>query len=243
MDEVEIIKRTRAKTPCFWVGQLDCQTQPCDKHDSVALAYEYQALLPERSFSSSPVCFERCPLRKTIRKVKGQESLRDIVERDQHRISTTYYSDCETLDGTDTLPSPINVPTSTYCLPEEESWAAPFNYESKSSCSRSWASSSSLEDKEDNSTSAGFQVCLELLTDQLAEGLFGKHHHHAAEYLDRVPGLQILLMIEAYESVLQHIRGEMSDPYLAGFRLVQLVDTEQLLEHWLLALYSVYEET
>jgi hypothetical protein len=223
---VEILKRTRAKTPCFWVGQLD--RQDCEiRHDSaIALACEYQALLPPRSFTP---CSETQPLGRTIRKVKGQQSLRDIVERDEPTISI--HSDCETLVGSDTPPSPLT-PTSGH-FPREKSPTFSFNFDSKT------PQNSRVMSPEDKS-GAGFQVCLELLTDHLARGLFKKH---PAEHLDRGSGLQILLMIEAYESILQHIRGEISDPRLTCVRLSHLGDIEQTLDHWLRALYSVYDRT
>ena len=233
---IEILKRTRPKTPCFWVGQLD--PKPRDlRHDSaIALACEYQALLPPRTFTPGLE-----PLERTIRKVKGRQSLRQIVEQDESRDSVYspaqseynhkstpshhYTSDGDTLVGSETPPSSCT-PTSGY-FPGAKS---PLTIDSNN------RHSFSLEDW----TGAGFQVCLDLLTQQLATGLLKKH---PAEHLYRASGLQILLMIEAYESVLQHIRGEISDPRLSGLRLGHLAKIEQTLDHWVRALYSVYDRT
>ena len=238
---VEILKRTRAKTPCFWVGQLD--PKPCDnRYDSaIALACEYQALLPPRTFTPG---LEAQPLERTIRKIKGRQSLRQIVEQDESGDSSystapcdykyhftpnhTYTSDCDTLVGSESPSSPCT-PTSGYFPRAKPSLTVDTKINRHTHAS-------SLED----GTSAGFQVCLDLLTEQLATGLFKKH---PAEHLDRASGLQILLMIEAYESVLQHIRGEIAGPHLSGLRLSQLAEIEETLDHWVRALYSVYDRT
>jgi hypothetical protein len=239
---VEILKRTRAKTPCFWVGQLD--PKPGDnRYDSaIALACEYQAVLPPRTFTPG---LETQPLERTIRKVKGRQSLREIVELDESRDSIysssnctysynynyNYTSDCETLVDSDSPSSPVT-PRSAY-FPRAGSPPSPFTDDARTTLP---SHEPSLEDR----TSAGFQVCLDLLTERLATGLFKKH---PAEHLDRASGLQIRLMIEAYESVLQHIRGEISGPRLTSLRLGHLAEIEQTLDHWVRALYSVYERT
>lgn len=264
---IDILKRTRAKTPCFWVGQLDHHRQPCDdnRYDSaVALACEYQAVLPPRTFTPG---LEPQPLGRTIRKVKGRQSLREIVERDErdsvysnaqsssdgydyndnynynhsynhnynhnHNHNHSYTSDSDTLVGSDSPPFPTT-PRSGY-FPRPKSPLFPFVDDAKAI---PHARDSCVKDS--SSTSLGFQICLDLLTEQLATGLFKKH---PAEHLDRASGLQIQLMIEAYESVLLHTRGEIAARHVAGLRPSHLLDLEQTLDHWVRALYSVYDRT
>jgi hypothetical protein len=238
---VEILKRTRAKTPCFWVGQLDPKPRDHRYDSAIALSCEYQALLPPRTFTPY---LEPRPLERTIRKVKGRQSLRRIVEQDEPRepihsaiqcddkynftLNHHYTSDCDTLVGSETPPSPCT-PTSGY-FPR----AKP-HLRINTKINR-YAHAAALGDQ----TSVGFQVCLDLLTEQLATGLFKKH---PIEHLDRASDLQILLMIEAYESVLQHIRGDISCRKLSSSRLSHLTEVEQTLDHWVRALYSVYDRT
>ena len=256
---LDILKRTRAKTPCFWVGQLD-QPKPCDdsRFDSaIALACEYQSVLPPRTYTPSIIETTR-PLERTIRKVKGRQSLRDIVERDESRDSVystascnsnydysysynsynhnhyhnhnhNYTSDCDTLVGSESPPSPLT-PTSA-SFPRAKYTLSPLSINTKSSPYRQLSPSS---ESGEHTSNTGFQLSLDLLTEQLATGLFKKH---PAEPLDRASGLQIRLMIEAYESVLLQLRGDdhIISKHLAAF--------EHTLNHWVRALYAVYDRT
>lgn len=237
----EILKRTRAKTPCLWVGQLD--GAPCDGRSdaAIALACEYQAMLPPRSYTPS---LDTVPVGRTLRKVKGQQSLRHLIAENTPptsiKSSASYRSgsscssvldgDALTLVGSESHGvCPLTpVPGS---FPREESPPPAFDV---------WKSPSPSVASHDGQTAAGFQVCLELLTEQLAAGLFKRH---PVEHLNRASGLQLQLMIEAYQSVLQHIRGETTIPHLTGLQLGNLADIEQTVDHWVRALHAVYDRT
>jgi len=86
----------------------------------------------------------------------------------------------------------------------------------------------------------GFQICIDLLTNELAAGLLKKHPD---EYLNRSSGLQIQLMIEAYESVQQHVRREIDAGHMTGKKLDQVKAVERTLDNWLEALHVLYEGT
>jgi hypothetical protein len=219
--EVETMKRTRAKTPCFWIGQLDCKSREDEPMDpSKALAGQYQAVLPPRSFTpfseSDPVP------RKPLRKIKGQQSLRDLVMFPE----SSTHSDSETLIGTPSLGSPTSGHFSWKTSP-------------KSQGSEDEDHSYSVAG-EDGQKDVGFQICMDLLTSELAAGLFKKH---PTEKMDRGSGLQILLMIEAYEAVQHHIREEIHDAHVTGAKLDQVKAVEKTLDHWLGALYVLYDRS
>jgi len=101
-----ILKRTRAKTPVFAIGQLENSLQR-HSHDAIEiLAEKYRALLPPRCetpFAEAPyrITPRKTP-RKTLRKTKKQQNLRDLVNS-QSRASSI--SDSETLVGSEP-PSP-----------------------------------------------------------------------------------------------------------------------------------------
>jgi len=224
MDEMEgeKFKRTRAKTPCFWIGQLDeCNSHDREPRDAAnALAGQYQAVLPPRSFTPYPEKLPSIHARRGLRKVKGQQSLRDLVTCQELSI----HSDSETLVGTPSLGSPTSGHFSWKISQESKEPRASFE--------------EVRQGKEDGETDVGFQICLDLLTSELASGLFKKH---PTENLDRGSGLQILLMIEAYESVQHQIRQEIEESHVTGPKLDQVIAVEKLLDNWLGALYSLHD--
>ena len=58
---------------------------------------------------------------------------------------------------------------------------------------------------------------------------------------NRVSGLQILLMIEAYEALQQQLREEMLSSHVPDFSEEHVKTVESTLNHWLQALRSIYE--
>ncbi|KAH8594669.1 hypothetical protein B0O99DRAFT_482558, partial [Bisporella sp. PMI_857] len=148
------------------------------------------------------------------------QSLRELVTCD--RPSTGSSSDTETLVGTATPKSQAS-PTSS-CFP--------------SHLSRD--SKDSIRDKPKENHNIGFRICLDMLTNELANGLFKQH---PVEDLDRASGLQIMLMIEAYESVQQHLRQEIQELRSTGQACDQFSTVEDMLDNWLEALYALYEQS
>jgi len=85
----------------------------------------------------------------------------------------------------------------------------------------------------------GLQICFDLLTDELCKACFRRHPREESY---RASKLQILLMIEAYETVLAKCRRRMSEVGNIGGETSNLQDAEQALNHWLDSLYSIYPE-
>ncbi|KAK0122041.1 hypothetical protein ONS95_010305 [Cadophora gregata] len=270
-DEVQIgMYRRRSKTPVFFVGQLERKSVECELDKAQLLASEYQAVLPLRlktSFAQSQISIQnheedhdrttsistsyRIQTRKRLRKIKCQLSLRDLVK--QHSqcgaspSPSTPGSDAETLVG------------SPPCSPLD----ADFEKE-VSSDRRSLFSSSphphhqtqihDISDEDDElslpalSKSApendiGLKICTELLTNELTTALL-RHHQPLeteTEAKDRASGLQILLMIEAYETVQSQVRRMLYDARVTGKQFGHVSEAERILEHWLKALYAVYD--
>ena len=81
---------------------------------------------------------------------------------------------------------------------------------------------------------------MDLLTNALATAFF---RQHPTENEDRASGLQILLMIEAYETVQQHVRQQLYDPQVTGQENGSLRSMERILNHWLEVLHSVYDRS
>lgn len=86
----------------------------------------------------------------------------------------------------------------------------------------------------------GMQLCMDLLTNDLVTAL---HRHHPAETGYRVSGLQILLMIEAYEALQQQLREEIFGCHVTDLQAEDVKAVESTLDHWLQALRSIYERS
>lgn len=216
--DLQILRRTRAKTPCLWVGQLEGKTADSAR----VLADEYQSELPLRIDTPyNPVGPKTLP--RTVRKVKGQQSLRESLKYDR-----PYSSDADTLVGSVTSSSQAS-PTSP-CFPSQfpEKFQEPVNYENDLN--------QPLEDHND----IGLRICLDMLTNELATALFKQH---PVENLDRASGLQIMLMIEAYESVQQRIRRDMHQLHLANQNPNHVMAAEQMLDNWIDALYALHDQS
>jgi predicted amidohydrolase len=86
----------------------------------------------------------------------------------------------------------------------------------------------------------GLKICVDLLTDELATTLL---RHNPAELGARASGLQILLLIEAYEMVQQQVRQKLDAALLHGRKERHVTSIEQILDHWLQVLYAVYDRS
>jgi hypothetical protein len=225
-------QRRRAKTPVFAIGQLEGKnlgTSPVDK--AQALAAQYQDELPSRSMT--PYVEEDLPkfTRKTLRKVKCQMSLRDLVKDQSERPLSTLSSDTDTLVGSASPTSQLS-PTKGEFDQEEvalfKTHRNPYLMVNEADCSRS-----ALDHN------IGLKICVDLLTNELATALF---RQHPAESEDRASGLQILLLIEAFEGIQRQARQrrhnlhrQTADHYVE--------EMENILNHWLEVLYLVYDQS
>jgi hypothetical protein len=215
-DEMDNGYVRRAKTPCFWIGALDCKSTYDQFDPTNALADQYQDILPPRNFTPYPELSHQRP-RKALRKVKGQQSLRDLVTC--HRLSIVSTTSSAS-DSEDTL---VGTP-SFQISPRSENFPdldKPRQFQGVEA--RELPTSSQEND-------IGFRICLDLLTNELATALFKKH---PADGLEKASRLQILLMIEAYEAVQERIRQD-SHPNS---------HMSTMLDNWLAALYSLYDES
>ena len=221
--DIEILKRTRAKTPCFWVGALDEKPEQVDEvveDPANIFANNYQAELPLRTFTPNHESLPT-PLRKTVRKIKGQLSLRDLVTCDRPYSSSDSIS--STLVGSDT----------------PKSQASPASGYFPSKLSRDFPSEDASQ-PQDNHKDIRMQICVDLLTNALATEMFKQH---PGEDLDRASGLQIMLMIEAYENVQQHIRQEIHELHVTGKNPDHVEAVDNMLGNWLEALYALYDQS
>ncbi|KAK3323820.1 hypothetical protein B0T19DRAFT_443288 [Cercophora scortea] len=86
----------------------------------------------------------------------------------------------------------------------------------------------------------GLQICSELLTDELTNAFFRRHPN---ERRGRPSKLQVLLLIEAYEAMLDSCRKDMLKPRSPGTeRRRHVRDAVRLLDQWLDSLYCIYDE-
>jgi hypothetical protein len=224
MDE-PMLKRTRAKTPVYSIGQLEsARHHPFDA--TQLLAEHYRALLPARM--PTPFVEPEPPKihRKTLRKIKRQQSLRNLMK--QHSRSSSI-SDSETLVGSDSPTSPLSPSHPLFDLKQEHA-----------------LENNHVTAKADDDLTSSFEndmalkICMDLLTSELATAF---SRQHPLEKEDRSSGLQVLLMIEAYETVQQHLRQRMYKSHVMGEKDDHVQDVERILEYWLKVLYSVYDRS
>lgn len=83
------------------------------------------------------------------------------------------------------------------------------------------------------------QMCTTLLSNELATVL---SKQHTREQQDRTSGLQLLLMIEAYEAMQQQVRQDLYESQFTG-QTCQLKGLDSILDHWVDTLYAMYEQT
>ena len=222
----EILKRTRAKTPVFAIGQLETASMFIDK--AQALAEQYQSLLPPRTFTPYPLNLpEMAPKRlQKLRKMKCQLDLRDSIKEDPDRGHSVACSDAETLVGSES-PSPPHSPTEDHFEEAKYPLVNPHDQ----------SSSDPMPIFEDD---IGLKICVDLLTTELATAMF---RQHPAECGDRASGLQILLMIEAYEAIQKNVRQQLCDPQVTQEMADHVKSVDKILRCWLKVLYSVYDQS
>ncbi|KAG0645451.1 hypothetical protein D0Z07_8627 [Hyphodiscus hymeniophilus] len=278
-------RRTRAKTPVHRIGQLEkksCKLQQ-DIDASIALAQQYQAVLPSRESTPCPQSTEPAIRRNGLRRVKCQDSLRALVKTPPITTDSVSFVSSDTRandypNGT----SPETSSTSRHLTMEScsdsprplagrfprESFDSHFSTNSSDSetllgsdSEKSPSSPISHDFPHDFSYSdlvahkpiqgsnihddildltmpesdIGMQLTMDLLTNDLATVL---HREHPLELGNRASGLQILLMIEAYESLQQKLRQEPA--HVTGQEEEHVSD---VMDHWLHALRSVYQKS
>lgn len=221
------VKRRRCKTPVLFVGQLE-RTPEIDP--AKCLAEEYRADLPQRAYTP---CIELLkPPRRKLRKMKCQVSLRDTIKEHAKSFS---YSDSETLVGSESPRSPASTisPSKSYFEIKRLNLVDKPPKRMLTPDSQAWDALPGLDDD------IALQMCTNLLTTELATALF---RHHPTEKQDRASGLQILLLIEAYEAMQQQNRRERYDSHLNGeFEDSHVEAVDLILDHWLNALYAMYD--
>jgi hypothetical protein len=197
-------------------------TRPGNSHSgSLEITFEDSAqdASPVKSIVLPEVVVENC--RKSSRP-PGTRFPRGSF--DSH-FTRRYSSDSETLLGSDSEPSP-NSPVLHY-FPKSDLDAIKMIQDS--------GVREEIPDLTNPENDIGFQLCMDLLTNNLATAL---QRQHPLEPGNRVSGLQILLMIEAYESLQQKLKQEGAHVTEDGEEHVS-----DVLDHWLHALRSIYERS
>ncbi|RDL31102.1 uncharacterized protein BP5553_09891 [Venustampulla echinocandica] len=228
----------RAKTPVFFVGQLELKTFSPEFAQS--LAQQYQDILPLRSYTPSVIDEPTSPTQRCLRRIKCQQCLRDLVKEHseltvKEELEPTNSSDCETLLGPEspTSSSPprqefsqIRNPPSDNALPMH-----PITPTEDSSVNHTF----------DIDDGIGLQICMNLLSNELTTTL---SKQSPGGMKDRGSELQILLMIEAYEAIQQQIRQQLDESRVRGDAVdYHVLNAEKILEQWLGALYAVYDRS
>jgi hypothetical protein len=258
------LKRTRAKTPVFAVGQLEhkiskiSEMLPIDT--SRMLAEQYRALLPPRLASPFTEAAPSKSRHQTLRKIKCQQCLRSLIKSDP---STSSCSDSETLVGSESSVFPsspkselfgslssFEIHQASHDSDDEQDFSTPppspkfrtfVNLNTSLEMDKDSRASDDKEDPKPSSSTdggVGLQIYLNLLTEELATAFF---QQHPTEHTDRTSALQILLMIEAYESIQQRVRQELFKHRVAGDEIDHVRSLDRILNHWLQALYALYD--
>ncbi|TVY84706.1 hypothetical protein LSUE1_G001060 [Lachnellula suecica] len=228
MDD-EPIRRRRCKTPVLFVGQLE-NSRPLEIDPAECLAGQYRAELAPRAFTpANEPQLAKSPLRR-LRKIKCQVSLRDIIKE---HAKTASISDCETLCGSEspaTSTSTIS-PTKSYFEVDE------LKLVDKPPRRIFTPDLQALDAAPGQQNIIALQMCKNLLTNALFQD-------HPKENGDEGSGLQILLMIEAYEAIQQQVRRERCQSNAAGqLGDIQAQAIDGILDHWLDALYAMYDRS
>ncbi|KAF7856032.1 hypothetical protein EAF04_009988 [Stromatinia cepivora] len=210
--------RRRAKTPVFFIGQLERKAM---EHDpSERLANEYQTVLPRRRISSYlDLDLPVNPAKRTLRKIKSQESLRDLCK--SYATSPSIASDSETLVGSDGGSSPRG------SIFKEDEKDDTFGFKDMAPPAYEPSEKTSVLDQD-----ISLQICSDLLTSKLTTTL---RQSHATEQENKVSSLEILLMIEAYESIRKELRSNPRDLHVTSAAATAL-------DQWIQALYTIYED-
>lgn len=220
-----MLRRTCAKTPVFCVGQLESKT------DAQSLAQYYQGLLPPRLMTPLPELDTAVepeyaaaifPVR-TIRKMKRSRSLRSLCKKHERCESL---SDSETLVGSESPKEPLSP-----WMPQHER-----KLSSQSTFNCYTPDDDPIEEMEAFDNDMALKKCMELLSNELSAVIAEQQPLEGD--IRRSSGLQILLMIESYEKIQQHLRQNIED-HEKG----QIKDVERILEYWLKVLYSVYDRS
>ncbi|KAB8302151.1 hypothetical protein EYC80_005599 [Monilinia laxa] len=210
--------RRRAKTPVFFIGQLERKAMENDPSEN--LANEYQTVLPRRRVASyMDLHLPLNPAKRTLRKIKSQESLRDLCK--SYATSPSTVSDCETLVGSDGGNSPRG------SIFKEDGNEDSFEFKDLAPPAYEPSGKTSVSDED-----ISLQICSDLLTSKLTTTL---RPGHATDQGSKVSSLEILLMIEAYESIRKELRSDSRNIHVISA-------AEMALDQWIHALYTIYED-
>ncbi|OWP04050.1 hypothetical protein B2J93_2058 [Marssonina coronariae] len=177
---------------------------------------QHQAVLP-LGLRSSFLEAGRAIRQRRLRKIKSQASLRALVRL--HSQCSTPSSEAETLVGSPGPQSPAD---------------GDDRAETRLAFDRRPAGDDqqTLPLPADRADSIGLTICTELLTTELLR-----------QQPDRASGLQILLLIEAYETAQQRLRTMLDASPVTGKPPGHVRAAEGILDHWLQALYAVYDRS
>ena len=222
-----ISRRNYSKTPVSAIGQLERKTHASSETDrALILADQYIALLPDMQEMYGRVSPPIFTAKRSIRKIRGSQNLRDLSRRTSSSESASRIS---TLVSTD---------LSSLAEPPESS--LPRGSPCKTSNTVEPSSGTACKNRKPEQSYVGLQICLDLLTDELANALYRQGPAESGDRRKRASHLQVLLLIEAYEGLLATCRQKL----LWQDRREEREDirsTVRILDHWLEALYVIYD--
>ena len=208
--EIEVKRRTNSKTPICAIGQLEMKNPDFPINPTAEdLAQIYQNFLPSPPLTPRPQQPSSSPEQQTTTNMNNHHDLHDHLHG---QPSSPAWTEAETLYSHDSAAYGQNSNGTFADFPPQQ--------------------------EKNKNKNPGLQLCLDLLTRELAGVFF---QQHPKERQDRASRLQIQLMIEVYEDILLQLQQK---PHLLrsmGMRERDRLDTADVLRHWLEVLYYLYE--
>jgi hypothetical protein len=225
--------KRRAKTPVRYIGQLErasiiSSQSPVhyapgvDIASADLMAAQYQAILVERFGSPCPSEVGWTIPTRRIRKVKGRSSLKRAAIEQQCRLEVWKEID-EEVEG---------LGRGGASGSEDEETLVGSDFVVSPSVESKFALE--LEKVDQMEGSVGMQICLDLLINELTSGL----KVCPRENDGKKDGLQVLLLIEAYELLRERLRGKYGNEAQRDRK--PLRDVEKLLDQWIDVLHSIH---
>ncbi|KAK4171163.1 hypothetical protein QBC36DRAFT_391281 [Triangularia setosa] len=99
-----------------------------------------------------------------------------------------------------------------------------------------------LKGENHNKSSLALQICTHMLTEELKKALFTEHDEVGEN--SQAAKLQVLLLIEAYEGVMENCREQLAESEQEGssIEVKHAKEAIEILGHWLDSLYEIYGE-
>lgn len=238
--------RRRPKTPIRRIGELEGYTEQAMNERCTGSTEGAEANRETRTKTASPTT------PKSLRKVGGQHDLRRTSLDSDDAPKSPNFSDVDTIVGSESPPISArrrrndsnysfrssgswssNSTSSFYSVTSEKDFAIPEAKDGTAPMKASNINQDICTKPLDFAHNIEMQICLDLLKQDLSSALSPKNPS------DSTLALQIWLMIESYESMKQRLQQQLLKQNGLGSKKTSEF-TFQALDHWLEALYSVY---